>query len=279
MSKRPAFKPDEIGAWSEIKLDIVRDYASAYSKILAAQKGLRHLYIDAFAGAGAHISRTTGKLIPGSPANALSVEPPFCEYHLIDIKAAKVAELKTLKGDRDDVLLYEGDCNSILLNSIFPKARYEDYRRALCLLDPYGLHLNWEVIKTAGQMKSVDMFLNFPIHDMNRNVLLRDPNEADPKQIERMNAYWGDESWREAAYKSDRDLFDDFVVKQRNEAIAGAFRERLRSVAAFDRVLPPLPMKNSIGATVYYLFFASQKPVAEWIVKDIFRKHRGREAH
>lgn len=32
-------------------------------------------------------------------------------------------------------------------------------------------------------------------------------------------------------------------------------------------------MRNSKGATVYYLFFASQKPVAGQIVDDIFKKY------
>jgi hypothetical protein len=49
---------DEIGYWSEIKLEIVRDYASTYSRILTSKK-LPHIYIDAFAGAGRHISRQT----------------------------------------------------------------------------------------------------------------------------------------------------------------------------------------------------------------------------
>lgn len=33
-------------------------------------------------------------------------------------------------------------------------------------------------------------------------------------------------------------------------------------------------MRNSTNAVVYYLFFASQKPVAEKIISDIFRKYR-----
>ena len=33
-------------------------------------------------------------------------------------------------------------------------------------------------------------------------------------------------------------------------------------------------MRNSTNAVVYYLFFASQKPVAEKIIGDIFRKYR-----
>ncbi len=32
----------------------------------------------------------------------------------------------------------------------------------------------------------------------------------------------------------------------------------------------PIPMRNSNGAIVYYLFFAAQQPVAANIVTDIF---------
>ena len=62
---------DKIGYWSEIKLDIIRDYAKAYSGILHAQRSLMHMYIDAFAGGGLHISKTSGGYVPGSPQNAL----------------------------------------------------------------------------------------------------------------------------------------------------------------------------------------------------------------
>jgi hypothetical protein len=32
-------------------------------------------------------------------------------------------------------------------------------------------------------------------------------------------------------------------------------------------------MRNSTNAVVYYLFFASQKPVAERIISDIFSRY------
>jgi hypothetical protein len=37
-------------------------------------------------------------------------------------------------------------------------------------------------------------------------------------------------------------------------------------------------MTNSKGAVVYYLFFASYKPVAEQIVQSIFAKYKDRGA-
>lgn len=273
-------KYDEIGYWSEVKLDIVREYAAAYSRILSAQKSpnLCHIYIDAFAGAGIHISKDTGEFVKGSPMNALLLTPPFQEYHLIDLDNMKADSLRKLASNYSTVTIYEGDCNDLLLTKVFIRAKYSDYRRALCLIDPYGLHLNWKVIKTAGNMKSVEIFLNFPIMDMNMNVLKKDPGKVDIQQASRMTAFWGDESWRRAAYSKTENLFG-IEEKENNEAIVEAFRYRLKKAAGFNYVPEPIPMRNNKGATVYYLFFASQKPVAAGIIRDIFNKYRNKGSH
>lgn len=268
---------DEIGPWSEVKLNIVREYAQTYSQILSAQKKpqLHHVYIDAFAGAGVHISRSTKEFIPGSPLNALNVTPTFSEYHFVDINQARVEALQQVAHQRANVFVHDGDCNQVLLNEVFPKVSYKDFRRGLCLLDPYGLHLDWKVIYTAGQMKSVEIFLNFPIMDMNINVLKHNQEAVPPEQAERMTRFWGDESWKSAAYSTTGNLFG-YEEKTDNEAITEAFRDRLLSVAGFKHVSRPLAMRNSRDAVVYYLFFASPKPVALEIIKDIFKKHEKR---
>ncbi len=103
MSKK-ALKHDEVGYWSEIKLDIVKKYASAYSTILAKQNFVK------------------------------------------------------------------------------------------------GYLLNWDVLKTAGEMKSIEVFYNFMI--MDANVFMKDPSKVTPEQAARMDAVWGDGSRRSAAYLS-----------------------------------------------------------------------------
>lgn len=262
---------DEIGPWSEVKLEIIEKYASAYSLILK-KKNLFHVYIDAFAGAGQHISRTTRALVPGSPKIALNVKPPFNEYYFIDIDSAKVDELRRIASDLQNVHVLEGDCNTRLLEDVFPHVKYADYKRGLCLLDPYGLHLQWKLIESAGKMKSIDMFLNFPIADMNRNVLLKDTQKAQDSDIQRMNSFWGDDSWRAAAY-SRMDLFGQ-RHKAENSAIVDAFQRRLIEVAGFKYVPDPMPMRNSRKAVVYYLFFASQQKLADHIIAGIFKKYK-----
>lgn len=264
----------DVGPWSEIKLEIVTKYARAYNTVLSKRyPAWPRVYIDAFAGAGVHLSRTSGEYILGSPLNALLVDPPFTEFHFVDIDGEKIETLRNAVANRENVKTYEKDANRVLVEEIFPRVRYEDYRRGLCLLDPFGLHLDWWVMAEAGRMRSLEIFLNFPIMDINMNVLHHDPSSVDVRQIARMNAFWGDESWRDVAYDTTGNLFG-FEKKVSNPRLARAFQTRLRSVAGFAHVPDPIPMKNSTGSTLYYIFFASHQPVAAEIVNDIFSKYR-----
>jgi three-Cys-motif partner protein len=128
-------------------------------------------------------------------------------------------------------------------------------------------------------MRSVEIFLNFPVIDMNRNVLWHDRQSVDVAQMERMTRFWGDDSWKRIAYRPSPqgELWGQpSEEKATNEEVAEAFRERLQRVANFKKVPKAMAMRNSQNAVVYYLFFASQKPVAADIVDDIFNKYRDR---
>lgn len=269
-------KLDEIGHWSEIKLEIIKKYAKAYSTILNKQSRLYYIYIDAFAGAGIHISKESGKFVPGSPLNALWIDPPFKHYHFIDLDRSKITLLKEQVGLRRDVDLHEGDCNEILLRDLFPSIKYEDYRRALCVLDPYGVHLKWDVMLTAGKSRTIDIFLNFPVLDMNRNVLWSRPSQVAESQLKRMNEFWGDDSWYNSAYDtSQTEMFGPPMPTKKNiKSVVKAFRKRLRDIANFKYVADPIPMRTAKRGLLYYLFFASQRPVAQKIVEDIFNRYR-----
>ncbi len=181
-----ASEQDVIGPWSEVKLDILREYAIPYSTILTT-RNFHHSYIDAFAAGGSHISRQTGATVAGSARIALATQPSFDEYHFIDASPDRARSLRELSAGRTDVHVHLGDCNTVLLSDVFPKVRYEDRRRALCLLDPYNIDLSWDVVATAGKMKSIEIFLNFMVMDMNLNVLLRQPSKAEALQTARMD--------------------------------------------------------------------------------------------
>jgi three-Cys-motif partner protein len=143
MSKK-ALRLDEIGYWSEVKLDIVKKYASAYSTIMAKQPLIkRHIYIDAFAGAGQHISKATGDFVPGSPLNAQRMLPPFTELHLVDLDGGRAGELRKLTTGDDRVTVHEGDCNEILVRDVFPRCKYGDYHFLTTLRKRRAMNLLW----------------------------------------------------------------------------------------------------------------------------------------
>lgn len=266
---------DEIGYWSEFKLEIVRKYATAYSTIMSKQR-FHHFYIDAFAGRGIHLSRASGEFVPGSPLNALLIQPPFERLYFIDADGGRADGLREMSEDRSDVMVYEGDCNSIL-PILLSEVQYGKRRRALCILDPYNIDVDWKVVLQAARLGTVEIFLDFMVMDINMNVALRDPDKIRPSELERMDRFWGDRTWYDIIYESQATLFGPKNVKARsNEALAEGYRERLRDVAGYGFVPAPLPMRNSTGAVVYYLYFASPKQTGEKIVTDIFDKYRNR---
>ena len=264
---------DEVGNWTQIKLEIVRKYSAAYTTVMRKQSAIDHYaYIDGFAGAGSHRARGKDEEIPGSPAIAL--DHNYTQYHFVDLDRSRAERLRKLASNRENVTVYEGDCNEVLLRDVLPQYRYETYRRALCLLDPYGLNPKWEVVEQAGQLGTIDMFLNFMIMDANRNVLWARPNEVTQEQIARMDAFWGDGTWREAAYRTMAGLFGEMQEKLTNEAVVSAYCQRLKDVAGFKYVPEPLPLRNSKNAVIYFLVFASNKPAGRNIARDIFAKWR-----
>jgi three-Cys-motif partner protein len=62
--------------------------------------------------------------------------------------------------------------------------------------------------------------------------------------------------------------------KAPNEAVVAAYCKRLKDVAGFKYVPEPLPMRNTRGAVVYYLLFASHNETGNKIAEHIFRKYR-----
>ncbi len=272
-------KPEAIGLWTEIKLQIIREYAAAYTTILKEQSWCRsYAYIDAFAGGGGFVSKEDReRLIPGSPLNALNVANKFTEYHFIDIDPEKIERLKQLTADRPEfntIHFYVGDANGKVAQEILPQFQYNSFKRALCILDPYGVDIEWTTIAAIGHIKTMDLYLNFPLMDINRNAARKVIELSDPNQGEKLTRIWGDDSWKELAYTVQERLFDEpILVKIKgNETLKQGFMGRLKNKAGFSYVPEPILMRNQQGGPLYFLFFAAHKPVAQSIAQDIFHK-------
>jgi hypothetical protein len=116
MSGTRRLKFDEIGYWSEIKLDIVKDYASgllANSGGAKKTSSLSRVHRCLRGRRLAHL-KSNGRTYPRQPHQRASSPTA------IDIDRQKVALLRELTKDRRDVQFHQGDCNRILLEKVLP---------------------------------------------------------------------------------------------------------------------------------------------------------------
>ena len=96
---------------------------------------------------------------------------------------------------------YNADSNQVMLESVLPRFSYAKRRRALCVLDPYALTLDWEVVRAAGSSRAVEVFINFPVMHESRNCKHENISRFYPGQLEAMDRFWGDRSWHAAMFR------------------------------------------------------------------------------
>lgn len=267
---------DEIGTWSERKHAIIQDYSKAYTAIMAnAKKSVAKFewdYIDGYAGAGLCRKKGTGEIVKGSALNSLDIDPPFTRFTFIELDERKHRILKSQTTHIAEVENVNGDTNVVLPRDIVPRYNFKNYRRSFCLLDPYQhKHLDWETIQSVGRIKTMDLLLHFPTMPMNRGALHRDGDVA-PDEAEAMTRFWGDESWRKAAYVQRNGLLSNLGPEKATDLeFASAFCERLKKEAGFHGTTQPIPMKNSHGALMYYLIFALPNNTATNAARGVAR--------
>jgi three-Cys-motif partner protein len=266
---------DEIGPWSIRKNDMVEYYAQVYADILGSTT-LKPYYIDGFANRGFSRLRNTGEPVLGSALRVLAIQPPFNGYFFVELDAGRAADLQSIVGERSDVSVIVGDCNRELPSLVLPKVRWDRYERALCFLDPYNMKgLRWETILATGENEAVDAIIHFPTMDAHRTVLQRDESTISPQMITKMNAYWGDDTWRGIVYGTPDGLLPlglEFSVKREPETVIEAFRKRLQNVAHFPQVSKAMPMRNRTGNIIYHLIFASHNKAAKRVMSALEKR-------
>lgn len=268
-----------VSDWTQKKLNLLSEYLQAYSTILNAQvrKGwfARFEYVDCFAGEGRYEDPDTGEYVDGSPRIALRIEPPFTVYHFVEIDQRRAEHLEAVVREfpNRDIRLYpKRNANDFLVNELIPSFARQHRKRGFVLLDPWGLDVEWNTIEHLAAVGTLEIFVNFSLVGVQRNVLRRDPSRITGKHRERMRRIWGSDDWEQKLYKPEPTLFGDELKKIENSSrvLAEAYRQRLQG--EFKHCPPPAIMRNSNRSPIYALQFASHKPVAEKIMNWVLTK-------
>ncbi len=291
------------GQWTQEKLERIRKYLPAYTTIFHANEKARFLktvYVDAFAGTGYSIPRSTAKEVPdsdlfpelreaevqgflkGSAQIALETNPPFDQYIFVEKEEKYAQELERLRvtyyNSELSIRVVQSDARSFL----FDWCQKQDWNktRAVIFLDPYSSEVDWATLNVVAKGK-VDLWLLWPIGQVINRLLTTQslPIESWGNALTRA---FGTDAWKDQFYappvQSQLGLFSDEndTLPERMVKIADFkqieqfFIERLKTLFPFVAE-NPLYLYNSQNTPLYLLCFASHDPTAVKIAQDILK--------
>lgn len=276
------------------KLDVIDDYHAFYPVALT-RKGLRLIYIDAFAGTGEVFvaEEASEPMLPGvasaeekiegSAVRALRSAIPYDRYVFIEKSRSKLSALQQqlAKQFPERIARCEFICADAN-EAIQSICKITDWKRnrAVVFLDPFGNQIAWETLVALAQTRAIDLWYLFPA---GLGVYRQIPKEGkpQPKAAESVTRMLGSDEWKFLFTKKSTadDLFDgpverisrDVSVK---EVTAHAIY-RLRTIFEGD-VLDEYVVLGGKKVPWYSLIFACSNPsdaaktlahkVAHWIV-------------
>src|SRR5262249_21906974 len=145
----------------------------------------------------------------GSPRVALDLPKPFTAYVFVEKSADRLVELEKLRieySDRRRIAVRRGECNKYLLDRVAHNSEISWRKnRAFVFLDPFGMQVQWRTIEALAATKAIEILLNFPVGMAIQRLLLR-KGEFSTKQRQKLDNYFGADSWYEALYKKESTL-------------------------------------------------------------------------
>ncbi len=209
------------GAWTDVKLSVLRDYLNRFQTALKNKAYFRKLYIDALAGEGVQVIAREGLLLSpeetaasdeiriGSALIALKTDPQFDRYQLNERSISKAQRLRSsanqLGVDVAKLEISTDDANDFIRRIVTQMGASD---RGVVLLDPWGMQINWTTVQLIAKSQRLDMWYLFPTQAVVRML----PRDGMPSQAwsQKLDAILGDENWRSEFYRVSNipDLFD-----------------------------------------------------------------------
>lgn len=272
------------GFWTELKLQVLREYLGFYTQALKAQP-FELVYIDAFAGTGrCHVKANddgNGRTIDGSATIALNCTPPFSRYHFIEQKRKHADELRALIAAHPNGVRATLTAHSA--NDILPPLLlgYDwSKTRGVLFLDPFGLQCDWSLLRRIANTQALDVFFLVSLSGLYRQAAVN-ARDIDDGKAAKLTAFLGTFDWRDAIYTQEQgDFFDEPSVSRAPgwNDILRFTTERLRTL--FPYVSEPNVLGTANGAPLFALYFAVANPakpalrLASRVSREILSKLR-----
>ena len=295
------------GQWTEDKLDCFQKYVKAYLTIMNAYRDKNEwelIYFDGFAGSGSREQslvadekamslfgeelHDASELHPyqGAAERVVQIEQQmrgFDKYWFIDKNEQNITSLELKLAEyqtRGKKIFRPNDANEEVLN-LGRRLREHPKTKVLCLLDPFGMSINWDsIVALAGN--GIDLWILVPTGSIVNRLIQKNGELRYPEKLE---DFFGlplqvifDRFYEKK--EAEANLFDmgrEEVRKVKNiiGEIDQLYRDQLGQI--FPYVTPePLVMRNSRGLPIFHFVCASHNETAVKIAQQIINKKQKR---
>lgn len=280
-------------------MDAFKKYVDAYLTIMEAHKnkyGWKTLYFDGFAGSGdlnrkgnkpeltdsspsldLGIEEGESKVYKGAAERVLSLKKKFDYYYFIDLddESLKRLQEKLQPFDMGYRLQFrQGDANQ-WIKELAAALNKDKKLKALVLLDPFGMQINWESIELLKDTAS-DVWILVPSGVIINRLL---DKKGQLINISKLCSFFGmtEEEIRKEFYSENVNttLFgEETRVQKKPDPIRNITDLYVKRLAEIWKHVTkePLVMKNTKNVAIFHFVFASNKPAGLKIAKDIIGK-------
>lgn len=257
------------GFWTEAKLDILSAYLPALATAGSKKAAGELIYLDLFAGNASNQRRDVDRDIRGSSLRALETLPDYARIYLFEldrVAAELESELRARFPGRQFAVV-PGDCN-VTLGSVLDqlKTLRVDWAPSFAFVDPYSTAaLRWDTIAQLADFKrdrkyKVEQWLLFYGSDIPRVLGQSPANAALLRQT------FGGDFWISIAEARERgDLTPDVARREYTNLL----RWRLERGLGY-RYTHSFEVKNTSGAYLYDLVFATDNDTGNRIMRDVY---------
>jgi three-Cys-motif partner protein len=279
-----ARRPRSWGFWSERKLWILDQYLPKFTT--AASKQSERIYIDALAGEGIGLSRTSQLEFDASAKLALGTDPPFtrlifCERSRQRAQRLHESLLRAHPDRADDFEILEGDCN-VEIPKALQRLRQAGLHWAptFGFVDPDGMQVDFPTLQALADHKrgyrrpsnprpeyKVELWLLFPTTSIGRTASVDQQRGVLVDEM-RATRVFGTTAWQ-----TIRDLraTGHLTAEEAREEYVNLMRWQLEQTLRY-KWTHPLEIRDLRNRPLYHMILATDNEAGTRIMSAIYSK-------
>ena len=260
--------------WTRNKLNILEDYLPAFCR--ASRTSSEIIYLDLMAGEPENVGRGSDKLFDGSPRLAMQSNPGFTKLFFCEKDPKKAhdleADLRARFPDDQRWQVIEGDCN-LNITRILESIKEYSWAPTFAFIDQQAAEVTWDTLAKTANFRSRGKKTELWIL-MSPTMIIKGATGTNAESfVNRVDALYGDETWRKILNARQGNIIspEDF----RQEMI-NMFRWNLHNRLGYA-MTARIPMKMVNNTTLYDMVFATDHPVGQKIMTELYKSAAKRE--